>query len=245
VKVNTAIREVRAGDPVGHFRPEPPMPGTYVVVQVTDDGCGMNETIKSQIFDPFFTTKFTGRGLGLAAALGIVRGHRGAIGVDSVEGTGSTFTVLLPAAGMVFAPPPAEPSALSEQPSAESLGAILIIDDEDVVRRTARATLEHFGYTVFEAGDGRDGADLFSRLHDRVSAVLLDLTMPHMDGHDVWNYIRRVRPDMRVIISSGFEEADAMKHFTEDPALLFIKKPYTASALVRTVRIALDRRSRR
>jgi two-component system, cell cycle sensor histidine kinase and response regulator CckA len=98
---------------------------------------------------------------------------------------------------------------------------------------------------VFEAGDGRDGADLFSRLHDRVSAVLLDLTMPHMDGHDVWNYIRRVRPDMRVIISSGFEEADAMKHFTEDPALLFIKKPYTASALVRTVRIALDRRSRR
>lgn len=245
VKVNTAIREIKTGDPVGHFRPEPPLPGTYIMVQVTDDGCGMGEIVKSQIFDPFFTTKFTGRGLGLAAALGIVRGHRGAIGVDSSEGAGSTFTVLLPAAGLAFAPAPSDAGAVPEHGVQSSLGAILIIDDEDVVRRTARAALEHFGYTVFEAGDGRDGADLFSRLHDRVSAVLLDLTMPHMDGHDVWNYVRRVRPDMKVIISSGFEEADAMKHFAEDPALLFIKKPYTASALVRTIRIALDRRSRR
>jgi signal transduction histidine kinase/ActR/RegA family two-component response regulator len=245
VRVTTAIREVRAGEPAGHLRPDPPAPGIYVLVQVTDDGCGMTETIKSQIFDPFFTTKFTGRGLGLAAALGIVRGHKGAIGVESTEGLGSTFTVLLPAAGTAFAPVTPENASPAQQQPQSSLGSILIIDDEDVVRRTARATLEHFGYSVFEAGDGRDGADLFSRLHDRVSAVLLDLTMPHMDGHDVWSYIRRVRPDMKVIVSSGFEEADAMKHFNEDPALLFIKKPYTASALVRTVRMALDRRSRR
>jgi signal transduction histidine kinase len=245
VRVTTAIREVRAGEPIAQLRPEPPVPGTYVLVQVTDDGCGMSEAVKSQIFDPFFTTKFTGRGLGLAAALGIVRGHKGAIGVESTEGVGSTFTVLLPAAGAAFAPVPSESNYPAQQVPQNSLGAILIIDDEDVVRRTARATLEHFGYTVFEAGDGRDGADLFSRLHDRVSAVLLDLTMPHMDGHDVWNYIRRVRPDMRVIVSSGFEEADAMRHFGEDPALLFIKKPYTASGLVRTIRTALDRRAKR
>jgi signal transduction histidine kinase len=245
VRVTTSIREVRPGDPLGQLRPEPPAPGTYILVQVTDDGCGMSETIKSQIFDPFFTTKFTGRGLGLAAALGIVRGHKGAIGVESAEGLGSTFTVMLPAAGAAFAPPTVESTHQAQTVQQNSPGAILIIDDEDVVRRTARATLEHFGYTIFEAGDGRDGADLFSRLHDRVSAVLLDLTMPHMDGHDVWSYIRRVRPDMRVIISSGYEEADAMKHFGEDPALLFLKKPYTATSLVRTVRTALDRRSRR
>jgi DNA-binding NtrC family response regulator len=110
-----------------------------------------------------------------------------------------------------------------------------------VVRRTARTALENFGYTVFEAANGRDGADLFSRLHDRISAVLLDLTMPYMDGHETWRYIRRLRPDMRVIISSGFEESDAMKQFTEEPGLSFIQKPYTAAALLRTIGQATER----
>jgi two-component system, cell cycle sensor histidine kinase and response regulator CckA len=243
VRVTTAVRQVRPGDKVGHFRPDPPPPGVYVAIEVMDDGCGMSDMVKAQIFDPFFTTKFTGRGLGLAAALGIVRGHKGCIGVESAEGSGSSFTVLLPAQG---APAAAyiPDAALSVQPLAQtSTGSILIIDDEDVVRRAARATLEHFGYVVFEASDGRDGADLFSRLHDRISAVLLDLTMPRMDGHEVWRYIRRVRPDMRIIVSSGFEEAEAMRQFTETTGLDFIQKPYTATALVRKIRAALDPRS--
>jgi signal transduction histidine kinase len=242
VHVTTAIHRVRAGDSVAHFRPDPPQPGTYVMIRVTDQGCGMADAIKAQIFDPFFTTKFTGRGLGLAAALGIVRGHKGAIGVESTEGVGSTFTVLIPALGATKAAE-AEAARRKEVPEAGS-GAILIIDDEDVVRRAARAALEHFGFTVFEACDGRDGADLFSRLHDRVSAVLLDLTMPHMDGHDVWRYIRRLRPDMQIIVSSGFEQSDAMKQFVEEPGLHFIQKPYTATALVRTIRSVVKRNVR-
>jgi DNA-binding NtrC family response regulator len=124
-------------------------------------------------------------------------------------------------------------------------GVILIVDDEDLVRRAARATLEHFGYTVFEAADGRDGADLFSRLHDRISAVLLDLTMPHMDGHAVWQYIRRTCPDMTVVISSGYEESDAMRQFTDDPALLFLKKPFTAAALGHKIHAALERKKKK
>jgi signal transduction histidine kinase len=241
VKVTTRLTEVQAGDRVSHLRPAPPPPGRYVVIEVTDVGCGMSEEVKAQIFDPFFTTKFTGRGLGLAAALGIVRGHKGAIDVESVEHVGSTFTVILPA--LPGSEPGHAPRATGgAQKTATSGGVVLIVDDEDVVRRTARTTLEHHGYTVFEAADGRDGADLFSRLHDRLSVVLLDLTMPHMDGHDVWKYIRRIRPDMKIVVSSGFDESEAMKHFAEEPDLYFIQKPYTAAALASKIRGVLDGR---
>jgi len=242
VRVTTSVREVEPGDRLVHFRPDPPPPGVYVSIEVMDDGCGMTDAVKAQIFDPFFTTKFTGRGLGLAAALGIVRGHKGCIGVESSEGSGSAFTVLLPAQTDQASQANYDNTVTVQPLTQAGAGTVLIIDDEDVVRRAARATLEHFGYNVFEASDGRDGADLFSRLHDRISAVLLDLTMPRMDGHEVWRYIRRVRPDMKIIISSGFDEAEAMRQFTETSGLEFIQKPYTATALVRKIRGAIDPR---
>ena len=242
VRVTTSVRNIGSGDRIAHFRPDPPESGVFVSIEVMDDGCGMTELVKAQIFDPFFTTKFTGRGLGLAAALGIVRGHRGAIGVESREGSSSTFTVLLPAQTVSLGGHPVEQPFTLQPLTQSTQGSILIIDDEDVVRRAARATLEHFGYTVFEASDGRDGADLFSRLHDRISVVLLDLTMPRMDGHEVWRFIRRIRPDMKIVVSSGFDETEAMRQFTESSGLEFIQKPYTASALVRKVRGVLDPR---
>jgi two-component system cell cycle sensor histidine kinase/response regulator CckA len=197
----------------------------------------MTDLVKSQIFDPFFTTKFTGRGLGLSAALGILRGHKGSISVESTQGVGSRFTVLLPPhheAAKLDTPP------ILEEPAAAYAGSVLIIDDEDVVRRAARAALEHAGYTVFEACDGHDGVDLFGRLHDRISCVLLDLTMPGMDSTQVCSRIRQVRPGMKIVISSGFDESDAMKVFAEHPGLDFIQKPYTATALLRKLRSAID-----
>ncbi len=243
VRVSTGIHDIGQSETGMQFRPDPPPPGRYIEILVSDNGCGMNETVKAQIFDPFFTTKFTGRGLGLSAALGIVRGHKGGIAVESAAGKGSTFNVLIPAIGAAAAPKDAERAAGAAVET--GAGVILIVDDEDLVRRAARATLEHFGYTVFEAASGRDGADLFSRLHDRISVVLLDLSMPRMDGHDVWRYIRRIRPDMTVVISSGFEEADAMRQFTDDPALLFLKKPFTAAALGHKIHAALERQKKR
>jgi signal transduction histidine kinase len=235
VRVATGVQRVRSTDRLDDFRPDPPAAGVYVEIEVRDDGCGMSEQTKAQLFDPFFTTKITGRGLGLAAALGIVRGHKGSIAVSSAEGDGSTFTVLLPALPAGTSRRCATPFPVEPAPLNRAGGTVLIIDDEGVVRRAARLALEHFGYTVFEASHGQDGADLFSRLHDRISCVLLDLTMPRMGGREVWRYIRRIRPDMRIVISSGFEESEARKHFGDAPALEFIQKPYTAAALARKI----------
>lgn len=235
VRVTTGLCDIRPGDMLDHFRPEPPPPGRYVFVEVSDNGCGMNEEVRAHLFDPFFTTKFTGRGLGLAAALGIVRGHHGAIGVQSKEGLGSCFTVLAPAVDLARCRNALEP----EQPESTITGMVLIIDDEEVVRRAARSAMEHNGFTVFEAADGREGVELFDRLHDRLSGVLLDLTMPRMDGREVWSHIRGIRPDMKILVSSGFEEPDAMKRFAEEPGLAFIKKPYRASALVQRMRLLI------
>jgi two-component system, cell cycle sensor histidine kinase and response regulator CckA len=237
VRVFTRFRNVTSRDVTSRYRPDVPQPGAYVEIEVSDTGCGMSPDVEAQIFDPFFTTKFTGRGLGLAAALGIVRGHKGAIRVDTRPGVGSTFSVLLPGVGGIAS---ASIDREKNNQAAQAEGcAVLIIDDEEMVRRAARAALEHYGYTVFEATDGRDGVDLFSRLHDRVSAVLLDLTMPRMDGQEVWRYIRELRPDMKVVVSSGYDEMEARRQLCEEPELHFLKKPYTANSLVKVLRAAM------
>jgi two-component system, chemotaxis family, CheB/CheR fusion protein len=217
------------------FGPEPLEAGEYVVIEVQDNGSGMSRDTMAHIFDPFYTTKFTGRGLGLAAALGIVRGHRGAIKVYSELRLGSTFRVYLPVATARALEERREPPAAD----LAGTGMVLVIDDEEAVRNTARNTLKFYGYQVLEAENGQRGVDIFQHNQPRISLVLLDLTMPVMGGEEALRRIREMNSRVPVILSSGFNESEALRRFGEANLSGFLQKPYTSAKLAEKVRRAM------
>jgi two-component system cell cycle sensor histidine kinase/response regulator CckA len=212
--------------------------GDYVRIDVSDTGAGMDAETRSRIFEPFFTTKFLGRGLGLSAALGIVRGHRGAIGVRTEPGRGTTFTILLPVPREVRRAARSSGHNSIEYES-EGAGTILVADDEEGVRSVVASVLEDAGYAVELASDGGEAVERLRELGDRIRLVILDLTMPTLDGAEVAAELRRIRPDIPIIVMSGYGDIEVMQQFGQAGVDDFLPKPFTPDQLAAKVRAAL------
>ena len=213
-------------------------PGRFIRLEVSDNGSGMSEETLSKIFDPFFTTKFTGRGLGLAALRGIVRGHDGGIRILSQPGEGTVFSLVFPARG-ALALLPAMPTVPARKASSIDGTHVLVVDDEEGLRSVMVSALESAGCTVYEAADGEQGVEQFERHRDDIDVVVLDLTMPKLNGDEVFRRIRASQPDVRVIMCSGYTEEDIIRHFDGHTLAGFIEKPFKPSELIQKIAVVL------
>lgn len=215
---------------------EKPPAGRFVFLEVTDTGCGMDEETKGRVFDPFFTTKFTGRGLGMSAVLGIVRGHDGAIMVESEVGKGTTIRVLFPVSKTApVEQGPKEKAAkgrIRDAGKPPLSGTVLVVDDEECVRRPCAAMVAHAGYRVLMAANGDEVVALLRDHADEIVCVILDLTMPGKGGVATFEALRKVKPDVRVILSSGYNEQEATRRFSGQGLAGFIQKPYEMATLL-------------
>ncbi|WP_005036988.1 PAS domain-containing hybrid sensor histidine kinase/response regulator [Holophaga foetida] len=211
-------------------------PGRYVTLEVSDTGCGMTQEVISRIFDPFFTTKTVGRGLGLSALQGIIRGHHAGFRIYSEVGKGTVFRLFFPA----IETPVVHPEPPQNLPDSRAGGLILLVDDEPSIRETTSTMLEAMGFEVMMANDGRAAVDLFQHHADRVRLVLLDLTMPRMDGREAFQAIRSLNANTPVILSSGYTEQESSKDFINQSLLTFLQKPYTFRELKAAIQKSLE-----
>lgn len=234
VLVVTGVEDIEEGDGrFQQFTASPLAPGPYVTLEVHDNGAGMDAETTTKIFDPFFSTKQTGHGLGLAAVSGIVRGHNGGIGVYSEVGQGTTFKILLPVS-KAHAVDDRRETAVSVASSKASL--VLVIDDEAPVREAVADILEMDGIEVIAAANGTDGIALYQERMADIGLVILDLSMPGISGEETFRRLRRINPNVKVLLSSGYSQVEAIRHFSGEGLAGFMQKPYNAATLQQEVK---------
>lgn len=242
IHVRTSQVRLDTGDISLLLGAEQMQPGDYILLQVKDNGCGMDEETRKKIFDPFFTTKFTGRGLGMSAILGIIRGHHGGLKVTSNPGKGTCFDVYFPASEHAVA----EVASSAEMAQTEQVHAtVLVVDDESALRELASMILQDMGLKVLVAADGVDGLEVLQKQRDEIDLILLDMTMPRMGGEEFYKQMRTSMPDLPVIVSSGYAEEDIRSRFEASERIDFVQKPYHPEKLADKVASLLSKRQPR
>jgi len=229
IAISTGLERLDSQTISGAFAGQPLAPGVFLTLNVTDSGCGMSSDVMKRIFDPFFTTKSAGRGLGLSAMLGILRGHGAGIKIQSEQDQGSTFKLFFPVTdhkGEPVSDREPEPKASVQRTIA------LVVDDEAQVRKTAVAMVERLGFAqVIPAADGQEALEVFQERPDQIGFVFMDLTMPRLNGKDAFRRMREIRSDVRVVLTSGYNEQEAVQEFIGKGLAGFIQKPYSFSQL--------------
>lgn len=213
------------------------LPGSYVALEISDNGCGMDEKLLSRIFDPFFSTKTHGHGLGLAATLGIIRTHHGGIRVQSQPGNGTTFTLLFPTVNAQPLTPTTVEAEIVSYATTQPL--VLVVDDESAIRESVTDILTIEGIQVITAANGIDGIAYFRQQQEQIGLVLLDLKMPGMSGEETLRVLRQINAQVKVILSSGYNETEVSHLFHKGEILAFLQKPYPSALLIQQVHSAL------
>ncbi|MHB8901371.1 MAG: response regulator [Thermoguttaceae bacterium] len=239
ITISTGTTQVDRDRPAADTRGESLAEGSYVCLEVSDTGCGMDRATLGKIFDLFYSTKFAGRGLGLATVYGIVRAHKGAIQVSSEPGEGSVFRVIVPAAGSPTNPQ--EPAAV-ESVRVRCSGTVLVVDDEEIVREGTAALFQCTGFRVLTADHGRAALEVYRRHHAEIDCVVLDLTMPEMNGTEVFEEMRRIDPEVRVVLTSGYPAETMLQQFAGLKVFGFVQKPGSFDAVIAQLAAALSRR---
>ena len=236
VSIRTSLKVYSEADVSRDFPRQPIEAGTFICLEVSDTGQGMSPEVQGRMFEPFFTTKFTGRGLGLSAMQGIVRGHRGGIRVYSEVGKGTTFKLIFPSGGSSVL----EVLGLQSEDAWQGHGTILVVDDESGVRTAASGLLQSMGFDTVLAENGLEAIARFKEGAGAIRAVLMDLTMPHLDGVETFRELRQIDPACRVVLTSGYNEQEAIQGFLGKGLAGFLQKPFFRADLMAAMRKALE-----
>ena len=234
IAVTTALRQIQGDEGIyWRWTGKPLSPGAYVELLIQDTGCGMDGSTLDKIFDPFFTTKFTGRGLGLASVLGIVRTHEGGMYVTSKLGQGTTFRMLFPVAEVSVSNENKPPSNLVPVDLEDK--TVLIVDDEDDVREVTSEILQLSGLQTLTAANGMAALRLYAQHREQIDLVLLDLSMPGMTGEQVVKALWEIKPSLPIVLLSGYDEHEVSRRLGENRQMAFLQKPYTVEAIIATI----------